>query len=33
MPGMNDVTDLCDRKMMLVDSLNNVGTPLASFAL
>ena len=33
LPGMNDLTDLCDRKTMLVDSLNNVGTPRASFAL
>jgi len=29
----NSVTDLCDRKMMLVDSPNNVGTPRASSAL
>ena len=27
------VTDLCDRKMTLVDSPNNVGTPRASSAL
>ncbi len=29
----NCVTDLCDRKMMLVDSRNNVDTPRGSFVL